>query len=414
MQFRALPKSKNCGGIFFRKSNTFFLGFFVAPATRECCSIFMANPKILSVDDSKMIQTLIGKGFAPYNAQLVFASNGVEGLAAAARERPDLIILDVTMPIMDGVECLMKLKGDSSLRDIPVIMLTAEAGKDNVLKIAKMGVRDYIVKPFTEQALIDRVTRVIDLSAKGSEIIRAKGIEDNATVLVIDEHEPIIESIRSGLSLMPWKVIGTNECGAAAQMIAKETPDLVLISLSLPNNAAISFFRTIRSSQRSQSVPVLGLSVKTSIQEQQDCKGAGFAGVITKPIDLHELPDRLARAMNLDMSSRYFETKDGILFVKFPNGLTVNSAADLNQFIEPKTQALVAAGFDRIIIDLSAVAQLEIHMIKVILNVVSNCKALGIKFKMIGSPEFSKQAQAYEEMSGLHIFASSELAIADF
>ena len=105
----------------------------------------MPPPKILSVDDSKMIQTLITKAFTTFNVSLCLASNGVEGLAAAAREKPDLIILDVTMPVMDGVECLMKLKGDSTLRDIPVIMLTAEAGKDNVLKIAKMGVRDYMV-----------------------------------------------------------------------------------------------------------------------------------------------------------------------------------------------------------------------------------------------------------------------------
>jgi ferredoxin len=78
----------------------------------------MSAPKILSVDDSRMIHTLINKGFAPYDVQMVFASNGAEGLEAAAREMPDVILLDVTMPVMDGVECLSKLKADPTLKDI--------------------------------------------------------------------------------------------------------------------------------------------------------------------------------------------------------------------------------------------------------------------------------------------------------
>ena len=255
----------------------------------------MPAPKILSVDDSKMIQTLITKAFTTYNVQLCLASNGVEGLAAAAREKPDLIILDVTMPVMDGVECLMKLKSDSSLRDIPVIMLTAEAGKDNVLKIAKMGVRDYIVKPFTEQALIERVSRVVDLKAKGSDVIRNKSIEDPAVVMVIDEHVTIVDAIRKGLSSMPWKVVGTDDCSAAAQLVAKEQPDIILASLSFPNKAALAFFHAVRANVRTQNVPVLGLSVKTATAEHSECKNAGFAGVITKPIDLKALRRVLLR-----------------------------------------------------------------------------------------------------------------------
>ena len=374
----------------------------------------MAAPKILSVDDSKMIQTLITKAFNSYNVQLCLASNGVEGLAGAARERPDLIILDVTMPVMDGVECLMKLKSDSTLRDIPVIMLTAEAGKDNVLKIAKMGVRDYIVKPFTEQALIERVSRVVDLKAKGSDVIRNKTIEDPAVVMVIDEHATIIESIRGALSSMPWKVVGTEDCAAAAQMMAKEQPDIVLISLSFPNKAALGLFHAIRANPRTQNTPVLGLSVKTATSEHTECKNAGFAGVVTKPIDLPELPERLARAMSLDTSSRFFEIKDGRLFVKIPAGLSVNSASDLSQYIEPKTKEMVEAGMNQLILDLSKVDRLEIYVIKLIIGLVTTCRALDIKHRLVGSAEFIGQAKAYEEMADVQIFSSVEAAIADF
>ena len=72
--------------------------------------------KILSVDDSRTIRLIVGKAFRPYDVQLCEATNGEEGLAAAAREKPELIILDVTMPVMDGVTMLVKLQEDPKLK----------------------------------------------------------------------------------------------------------------------------------------------------------------------------------------------------------------------------------------------------------------------------------------------------------
>ena len=122
--------------------------------------------KILSVDDSRTIRLIVGKTFRPYDCVVCEASNGEEGLAVAAREKPDLILLDVTMPVMDGVTMLTKLKENPDLKQIPVIMLTAESGRDNVLHIARLGVRDYLVKPFKEDQLIEKAGRVVTLQKK--------------------------------------------------------------------------------------------------------------------------------------------------------------------------------------------------------------------------------------------------------
>ena len=99
------------------------------------------------------------------------AGNGVEGLAVAGKERPDLILLDITMPVMDGVEMLTKINSDPELKAIPIIMLTAEGGRDNVLKIAKIGVRDYrlISNPYEAKELIQR---------QGAELL----ISDNSLI----------------------------------------------------------------------------------------------------------------------------------------------------------------------------------------------------------------------------------------
>ncbi|RLB62236.1 MAG: hypothetical protein DRH08_12760, partial [Deltaproteobacteria bacterium] len=124
----------------------------------------------------------------PYDCELIEAENGQIGLETAGREKPDLIILDITMPVMTGIEMLEKLKGNDDLKAIPVIMLTAESGKDNVMQIVKMGVQNYIVKPFKGGQLIERVQAVVKLEEKagkqdGNAADKYFKIEDGITVL---------------------------------------------------------------------------------------------------------------------------------------------------------------------------------------------------------------------------------------
>jgi two-component system, cell cycle response regulator len=124
------------------------------------------TPKILTVDDSRTIRMILGKAFHPYDVHLCEAANGEEGLAVAAREKPNLILLDVTMPVMDGVTMLVKLKADPKLKSIPVIMLTSESGHDNVVQIIKLGASDYLVKPFKEPNLLEKVGLCVTLEKK--------------------------------------------------------------------------------------------------------------------------------------------------------------------------------------------------------------------------------------------------------
>ena len=81
--------------------------------------------KILTVDDSKTIRLIVTKAFKSFDCTILEAANGVVGLAIASREKPDVILLDYTMPVMDGLEVLARLRSDPELKAIPVIMLTA-------------------------------------------------------------------------------------------------------------------------------------------------------------------------------------------------------------------------------------------------------------------------------------------------
>ena len=122
--------------------------------------------RILTVDDSRTIRLIVARAFRGYACEIFEATDGQQGLTVAQRERPDVILLDLTMPVMDGMEMLAKLKSDPELRSIPVIMLSAESGQEKVLRFAKLGVRDYVAKPFKEEFIVERVCRIVDLQAK--------------------------------------------------------------------------------------------------------------------------------------------------------------------------------------------------------------------------------------------------------
>ena len=350
-----------------------------------------------------MIHTLINKGFASYDVEMFFASNGVEGLEAAARVKPDVILLDVTMPVMDGVECLGKLKADPSLKDIPVIMLTAEAGKENVLKIAKMGVRDYIVKPFTEANVIDRVSRLVDLKHKGPAASaqsatpqaagkKVKSVTEAIKILVVEEHPAIIESIKKAVSNRGWEVIGCSSPAEAAAHVAttlapENTPDIILVSLAFPHNAALTFYGTIRSNPTLRSVPVMGLCVKTATFEQNNAKDTGFIGSITKPLDLKELPDRLVRAMDLDNTPLYYSMDEDVQVVTIPEDLSEIGSLDLVRYSRSRLSGLVNSGHDKLIMDLTGVKKFEVPLLRAIACILVEATTLDITWRMVGSDD---------------------------
>ncbi|NUQ71025.1 MAG: response regulator [Chthonomonadales bacterium] len=131
--------------------------------------------KILAVDDEKAIVRLVQVNLEREGYEVVTAYDGREALEKVASERPDLIVLDVMMPYMDGFEVLQNLKKDPETRDIPVIMLTAKAQDQDVFRGWQSGVDCYLTKPFNPmelKAFVKRVFRSLEDEAHGERRIQ--------------------------------------------------------------------------------------------------------------------------------------------------------------------------------------------------------------------------------------------------
>ncbi len=113
--------------------------------------------KILVVEDTKEIASVVKFKMLSAGFDVNVAEDGQAGLALAREFMPDLIIMDVMMPVMNGLETLMNLKNDIKCRNIPVILLTAQSTEQEVVRGLELGADDYVTKPFSPQELLVRV-----------------------------------------------------------------------------------------------------------------------------------------------------------------------------------------------------------------------------------------------------------------
>jgi len=125
-----------------------------------------ANKRVVCIEDEPemidLVRLILGrKGF-----QVIGANGGVQGLETVRREKPDLILLDLMMPDMDGWEVYQQIKADDGLKAIPVVVVTAKAQSiDKVLGLHIAKVDDYITKPFGPQELLESVEQLLGVSA---------------------------------------------------------------------------------------------------------------------------------------------------------------------------------------------------------------------------------------------------------
>jgi two-component system chemotaxis response regulator CheY len=117
--------------------------------------------RILIVDDSSSMRTVAGIALRGAGYEVLEAGNGQEGLARLDGERVHLIISDVNMPVMDGIEFLKEVKRHPQYRFTPVIMLTTEAGEDKKAAGRAAGAKAWIIKPFQPSVMLDAVSKLV-------------------------------------------------------------------------------------------------------------------------------------------------------------------------------------------------------------------------------------------------------------
>ena len=162
----------------------------------------LSGGRLLIVEDNHSLRDYIQSILSPYY-HVITAENGQVALEllgsspfGGGREGADLILSDIMMPVMDGFQLLEKLKGDDRYRHLPVIMLTARADMQDKLKALRIGVDDYLLKPFDEEELLVRIENLLNNQQGRKEFLKENEIEE-ATASISEEDKIWLEKLEA-------------------------------------------------------------------------------------------------------------------------------------------------------------------------------------------------------------------------
>jgi two-component system cell cycle response regulator len=265
--------------------------------------------RVLVVDDILANVKLLEARLQAEYFEVLTAFSGPEALDVCARERVDVVLLDVMMPGMDGFEACRHLKSDPATQDVPVIMVTALDQPSDRLQGLEAGADDFLTKPVDEIALITRVKNLARLKMLDDEMALRAASTDQITLardaaavldrsnaagrlLLVDDHPRSASRILEPLS----KVHDTfleRDLHMAMDKINKFNFDLVIVSLGLTNADGLRLCSQIRSLERTRHLPLIILVDPGDEARLLRGLDLGVNDYVIRPVDRHELLARV-------------------------------------------------------------------------------------------------------------------------
>lgn len=331
---------------------------------------------VLTIDDSKVVRTMVTRHLQPYGCTVVEAQNGLEGLETARQHRPDLILLDVTMPVMDGRQCLAELRKDDACKKIPVIMLTAESGRDIVVELAKLGVTGYIVKPFQQETFEKEVNKVLGGTAGAASASASAATTIDATaVLVVDDSQKILDLARGALE-SSMKVLTALGGSAAVDQYKQALPGVVVIDLVMPD---MDGFATLQELQKLGKSTFVALTLRGDAAAQEQAKKAGYHAIVEKPFQGSELLDKLKTLMpgaGGELFRELMSEHDGCPVFRLPD--QASGPKVVPQLLK-QLRVLADDGNDKLILDLAACNDIGGDQMTTLARLLAEAETLGIR-----------------------------------
>ncbi len=259
--------------------------------------------KILVIDDDTKIRGLISGILERAGHTILEAVNGLEGLSVAAGEHPDLVICDLMMPVMGGLETIRVMRKDKGLSDLPVIVITCNSDKQTITDILDLGISYFFAKPIDFAKLKNKVQEVLNSgqSSKNEEpsslqvdeyVKRPKGEQ---LVVICESNKNMIEKLVEALE-SDYKLMTVADGASCLNAIFQNRPDVVLIEFESAVLSASEVTAKVKNTPALSEIRVITFVDPTN-QKEAASQSELFDKLIPKPYSIDSILDSLQEVL---------------------------------------------------------------------------------------------------------------------
>jgi len=245
-----------------------------------------SKKRILVVDDEVDFVKMLQARLRIEGYEVLTAEDGIKGLQVARKEKPDLIILDIMMPGLDGHSVCDMLKKSAFTWSIPVIYLTAKTGQADELMAMEKGAKYYLTKPYNPGMLMEMI--------KSALIENGSTGEKGDRVLVIDRDMTFADDCEAKLRQAGYDIILAPTAAEGLRAARDHRPDIILLDFQTSHDDAHASIQTISHDDRLKNIPLFVLAPR-AIKGRVDSRTADPDKFIVKPVDYVLLLEALQR-----------------------------------------------------------------------------------------------------------------------
>ena len=378
-------------------------------------------PRVLTVDDSRAIRMIVSKVVGEMGLEVAEAEDGEKGLAILEEVEFDLIILDVTMPVLDGPGMLAKMRETGN--QTPVLMLTSESKRSIVSELMKLKIEDYILKPFKNDELKAKILKIFQ--SKNPDIMAALaaaptlaaavrpgndgGMEaptpgrQFADVLVIDDMENVAKKLRT---MMPQHLsMLTATSGQAGLKLAREsTFRLILIDRDLPDVPGAALVKQLRVLQ--PNAACLAMALKSNNNIVKEIKDEGFDDALLKPFGQDAVEDLLQTFFQV---TELLSRQDNVLGASAFNGRPERVDryySRLSGLMKDAIKDVAEACFESVILDASKMPPDPSRMADLVMDFEKNARSFGLQICLVGPDAIKRALENFADTKDIRVVAS--------
>lgn len=252
--------------------------------------------RILVAEDNSLNSEMLSRRLQRQGFEVICASNDREAVAQAQALHPDVILMDMSMPVLNGWGATRQLKANEATRSIPVIALTAHAMIGDREKALEAGCDDYEVKPVDVNRLLAKIQAFLD---KRGVPAGAEPDSQELAVLVVDDNKLNCETLSRRLTKQGYGVTTAFSGREALALIDRKAFDVILLDIMMPEMSGLQVLESIRKNHSLLDLPVIAVTAVSQSEEIVAVLRRGANDYVTKPVDYPVLFARLETQLQL-------------------------------------------------------------------------------------------------------------------